>query len=628
MAERAEKKRRKPNKGKEPDWGSILVILSVIEGCWSTATIFKIPSEAENAVLLGYSAERLAIAAICILGILFLIGFFLFRKRKRYSVMMRQIIFGGCVLIFTLCALIFLLNYNDIGRYDTLIPSLISRYGWLFVWGILFGIEIGVTVVIDSKRNDGELKRLFTPLYEAVLFGMAAVLFILAFEYYDRVDWTRHLGHIRAIFLAPVAIAILWAISVELIKGKETKSKVNTIWLFLMIASLAFAGYRLTGFWVYRTDTPPKSYWDLLANAFLNGQLYLNNPPTTHDLTMYNGKWYVPNPPLPAILLMPFVKWFGVEGINMTVVSAIIGALNTALIFLILHRAVQIGMIRCERSAILWLTVVFAFGTNHVWLAVTGQMWFISQLITVTMIELSVLAVISKWSGWLVGLFFGFATLARPNIFPIAFLLLGIYLWEQADFPKVDWRKTINWGIKTAFPVMICICLLLSYNKLRFDDWFDFGYVTINGAPWILEAVQKYGMFHPHFFKTNLRVMLWQLPTLDFSGDRFFFQPGISGFSIFVMTPPLIYLFRRFRKNWWVVGAWASVILTILLLLLYHNTGAEQVGYRYLLDAIVPIMLLMGLGVDRKVNWFFKMLAMIGIAVNLLSVYWWFIART
>ncbi|HQJ02134.1 MAG TPA: hypothetical protein PLX12_11070, partial [Flexilinea sp.] len=348
----------------------------------------------------------------------------------------------------------------------------------------------------------------------------------------------------------------------------------------------------------------------------------------THDLTMYNGKWYVPNPPLPAILLMPFVKWFGVEGINMTVVSAIIGALNTALIFLILQRAVQIGMIRCERSAILWLTVVFAFGTNHIWLAVTGQMWFISQLITVTMIELSVLAVISKWSGWLVGLFFGFAILARPNIFPIAFLLLGIYLWEQADFPKADWRKTINWGIKTAFPVLICLCLLLSYNKLRFDDWFDFGYVTINGAPWILEAVQKYGMFHPHFFQTNLRVMLWQLPTLDFSGDRFFFQPGISGFSIFVMTPPLIYLFRRFRKNWWVIGAWASVILTILLLLFYHNTGAEQVGYRYLLDAIVPIMLLMGLGVDRKVNWFFKVLAMIGIAVNLLSVYWWFIART
>lgn len=628
MAEQAEKKHQKTNKRKELDWGSVLVILSIIEGCWSTATLFKIPSEVGNAVFFGYSAERLAIAAICMLGIIFLIGFFLLRKRKRYSIMIRQILFGGCLLIFTLCALIFLLNSYDIGRYDTLIPSLISRYGGIFVWGILFGIEIGVTVLIDSKRNDEELKKLFTPLYEAVLFAMAAVLFFLAFEYYDRVDWTRQLNHARGIFLAPVAVAILWAISVTLINGKELKSKVNTIWLFLMIASLTFAGYRLTGYWVYRTDTPPKSYWDLLANAFLNGELYLSHPPTTHDLTLYNGKWFVPNPPLPAILLMPFVKLFGIEGINMTVVSAMIGALNAALIFLILQRAVQTGMIHCERSAILWLTIVFAFGTNTIWLAVTGQMWFISQLITVTMIELSVLAVISKWSGWLVGLFFGFAMLARPNVFPIAFLLLGIYLWEQADFPRVAWRKTIFWGIKVAFPSMVCIFLLLYYNKLRFDNWFDFGYVTINGAPWILEAVQKYGMFHPHFFKTNLQVMLWQLPALDFSGDRFFFQPGISGFSVFVMTPPLIYLFRRFRKNWWVIGAWVAVILTVLLLLFYHNTGAEQVGYRYLLDAIVPIMLLMGLGVDRKVSWFFKMLAVIGITVNLLSVYWWFIART
>ena len=682
------------------DWGSVLVILSIIEGCWSTATLFEIPSEAGNAVFLGYSAERLAIAAICILGIIFLIGFFLLRKRGRYSVIIRQITFGGSALIFTLCALIFLLNYSDIGQYDTLISSLVSRYGGIFVWGILFGIEIGATVIIDSKREDGGLNRLLNPLYTAVLFGMAVVLFSLAFEYYDRVDWTRHMGHARAIFLTPAAVGILWALSVELIKGKEAKSKANTVWLFLMIVSLAFAVYRLTGYrirlrnevsdridsvfqyryfkmmilipagialiWailsgkikdrthaekldtiflclligsltysIYRTincfmgqvGTPLYSYWDLLADAFNHGHLDLTAPPTTHDLTLYNGKWYVPNPPLPAILLMPVVALLGVEGVNMTIVSALLGALNAVIVYLVLRYAAESGMTTCKRSANLWLTAVFALSTNHIWLATTGQMWFISQLVTILFIGLGTIAVIRGKPAWVSGLMIGMAVMARPNIFPIAIFLMGIYLWKAKPYPEVEWGKVVRWAIGFGIPVLICVFMELLYNYLRFEDWFDFGYVTINGAESIVEAVQKYGMFHPHFLRENFEVMFLRMPRIDTTGERFFFQPGYAGYSIFAMTPAFIYLIRGIKKNWWVIGAWVSVILTVGLLLLYHNTGAEQVGYRYIQDAIIPLLLLLGVGVGEKPGILFKMLTILGVAINLLSTYWWYIGR-
>ncbi len=76
------------------------------------------------------------------------------------------------------------------------------------------------------------------------------------------------------------------------------------------------------------------------------------------------------------------------------------------------------------------------------------------------------------------------------------------------------------------------------------------------------------------------------------------------------------------------IGAWLSVILTVGLLLCYHNTGAEQVGYRYIMDAILPILLIMGVGVGNKPGLFFKLLTLIGIIVNALSVYWWYIGRT
>jgi hypothetical protein len=57
------------------------------------------------------------------------------------------------------------------------------------------------------------------------------------------------------------------------------------------------------------------------------------------------------------------------------------------------------------------------------------------------------------------------------------------------------------------------------------------------------------------------------------------------------MTPPLIYLFRVFEK---IVGCRSLGFCHYhhLLLLLYQITGAEQVGYRYLLDAFVPFDLM------------------------------------
>ncbi|HNY18807.1 MAG TPA: hypothetical protein PKJ76_02035, partial [Flexilinea sp.] len=77
-----------------------------------------------------------------------------------------------------------------------------------------------------------------------------------------------------------------------------------------------------------------------------------------------------------------------------------------------------------------------------------------------------------------------------------------------------------------------------------------------------------------------------------------------------------------------VIGAWVSVILTVGLLLLYHNTGAEQVGYRYIQDAIIPLVLLLGVGVGEKPGILFKGLTILGVVINLLSTYWWYIGRT
>jgi hypothetical protein len=64
------------------------------------------------------------------------------------------------------------------------------------------------------------------------------------------------------------------------------------------------------------------------------------------------------------------------------------------------------------------------------------------------------------------------------------------------------------------------------------------------------------------------------------------------------------------------IGAWFSILLTVGLLLCYHNTGAEQVGFRYLMDAILPILLIIGIGTGTKPGAFFKTLTILGVFVN------------
>jgi hypothetical protein len=162
---------------------------------------------------------------------------------------------------------------------------------------------------------------------------------------------------------------------------------------------------------------------------------------------------------------------------------------------------------------------------------------------------------------------------------------------------------------------------LLFYNYARFENIFDFGYVTISGDPTIVANAQTYGIFSPHYILTNLKVMFFYVPAIQ-SGNQWLILPSTTGMSIFLTTPPLLYLFHRYERQWWILGAWASVLLNFLLLVLYHNTGAHQFGYRYILDAIIPILALLAVAIGPKVRWLFILLLLFSIAFNLYGTYW------
>jgi hypothetical protein len=371
--------------------------------------------------------------------------------------------------------------------------------------------------------------------------------------------------------------------------------------------------------WVNKTKY---SFWDLLAGAFIQGQLYLTNPPYIHDLTFYNGNWYVPMPPLPAILLMPLAYMIGAEDISTSYFSIVFSAFNGVLVFLILRNINDRKWIQISQSGIFLLVTLFLYGTPHLWVGISGRGWYVSQILTVLFLALAIYSALRSWSPWLVGTFLAIAMTARPNslmTWPFVFAISMQILKENQG--KIDLLQAINWSTKTVFPIVFAIFALLAYNYLRFDNFLDFGYTTVNAGSDIVYNVQTWGMFSPHFIPKNLMVMFFKMPWIN-SDSRWPIEPSATGMSVFLTTPALFYLLHRYPKQWWIIGAWVAVLFNIILLSLYSNTGAHQFGYRYILDMLVPLIALLAVGMHKKIPWHFIVVVLVSIIINLYGADW------
>lgn len=383
---------------------------------------------------------------------------------------------------------------------------------------------------------------------------------------------------------------------------------------------LFFGIYWGTAVWGEATQTPDTAYFNELADAFLRGRLYLIVPASTHDLTAFQGKWYVPFPPLPALLLMPWVAISGKTGVNTVLFATICGAANVTLIFLMLQALAARRWSQLQTNDNLWLTLLFGLGCVHWYMATIGSVWFVAQICTVTFVALAVWIAVARGSAWLAGAALALAMLARPNVALTWPLLLGIAAMHVSDAnSRVNWRRWLRWGVVSALPMILVVAGLLGYNAARFGNPLDFGYLTENVADKLRHDLHTYGQFHLRYLPKNLYAMLLAIPRWDGST----LQPDGEGMSLLITTPALIFLLRSQPRSPFVSGAWMALLLLTVPLLLYYNTGWWQFGYRFSLDFMVPVMVLLAISAREWVSWPMRSLILLGILVNGWGVTWW-----
>jgi hypothetical protein len=529
----------------------------------------------------------------------------------------------ACITVFGAAGFVLFSLPGMADRFGVL-SGMFDHFRFFIAWLALASLEIAILLLASSRKRIqlnwriGRWYFLGTIAFLLLLtvgIGFALSLILSLLTFYRIIA-----AYFFSIFALAMILILVWCRTGVKYAGTEKWEKAQKYPRLLLIFLAAFLVYGLTAVLVGNTHTPSKSYFDQLAYAFLDGKIFLENPSSFTDLTLYNGKWYVAFPPLAAVFMVPLALIFGNYGVNTVLFTIFFAAINVALMFDMLNALSERGWTKLKPKENLWLTILFALGTIHWYMSIVGKVWFISRILALTFMLLAALMAFRRKSPWLIGLAVGLSLLARPNMIFIWPFLLAVYWQGLNDDHQFSFRKLLNWVLANAVPICAAVAGLLYYNWLRFDNVFDFGYAAMNVSA--ESGVPQYGQFNLSFIPRNLYYMWLSLPLISESCKQRLI-PNVQGISILLTTPPIIYIFRAFKKKVWVIGAWAALLLQILLLST-HTGVAWEFGYRFLMDFIIPLMALIALGAGERVSRLLRGLIIAGIIVNLWGVLWYF----
>lgn len=348
-----------------------------------------------------------------------------------------------------------------------------------------------------------------------------------------------------------------------------------------------------------------------LAEAFLQGRTYLLFQPGPYDVIIVDGRFFVPFAPFPAIALMPVVAILGAVTADQ-VESGINAALAAAGVGMAWWMVGRMGVKRLTDRA--WLTVLFGFSTQVIWITTRGGVWHTGQLIATILTFACLIELWGARRAWLIGLLAGAAFLTRA---PLAFAIPFYALLLMPSIREIPWRRWVWLAVGVA-PSLV---FFLAYNQVRFGSPFESGYALATLPEW-LERQRQLGLFALAHLPMNLDYFLFHLTTVvpEFP----FFRPDGLGLSVLITSPGLLYAVRadwRDRRSWWLAGA---ALLVLIPSLLYYGGGWLQYGYRYFMDSVPFVIALCAsaTAMRGRIGLGWRLLIVFGVIVMAMGAYW------
>ena len=321
--------------------------------------------------------------------------------------------------------------------------------------------------------------------------------------------------------------------------------------------------------------------------------------------------WYMSFPPLPTLLMLPSAMISGRAG-NDVIPTLLIAALILPLTLLLLRRLAEAKLSQRTVREDLWLVGALAFGSVMFFSAVQGKVWYTAHVVGVVLALVYAWASIEAKRPIIAGLALGAAALTRT---PMAFMfpLFVLEAWRMVDG---DRRALVKPLVKFAVPVAVFAIAGMIYNYVRFDSPTEFGhtYLEVRQAG----QIEQWGLMSYHYVSRNLAVALTLLPELP--GRAPWLQISGHGLAIWFTTPILLYLMWPREKPAIYRALLITTAFVALPVLLYQNSGWVQFGYRFSLDYMVFLLMLLAVG-GRPLTRIGKGLIIAGVVINLFGAY-------
>ncbi|MFH2009912.1 MAG: hypothetical protein ABI333_25175 [bacterium] len=333
--------------------------------------------------------------------------------------------------------------------------------------------------------------------------------------------------------------------------------------------------------------------------------------------------WYISFPPLPAVLMAPGVALWGYR-FNDVWFSVALASLSPLLFLLLLGRLRREGLSDRTDADDYWLTLLFAVGTVNYFVSVRGEVWYTAHVLGVLLLLLYLHASLGARRPLLAGLALGAAVASRVTLaFAVPIFLAELVRsrggWGTEGgllrrLKAVQWQRLKGPAVWFALPLTVIAALLLWHNQARFDSPFEFGHRYLD-IYW-KDRIQQFGLFDVHYLARNLSAAFTLTP--HFQPESPYVLVSRHGMSMLLVTPALLLLVWPRIKGPWHRPLWLSVALMAGLVLCYQNSGFVQFSYRFALDFMPLLVLLIALG-GRRLSTPVKVLILIGVLLNLFG---------
>jgi hypothetical protein len=366
-------------------------------------------------------------------------------------------------------------------------------------------------------------------------------------------------------------------------------------WSGLALTGLATSVVMLLAVWPTADLSLGGDHYIHLARRFASGFINVDDlAPKYRDYVAWNGHKYLPFGPVPAALLAPFI-FLGGAGIPLVFYGYAVGILNV----LIFQRVLKRMSVTGERNR--WMVLLYFGGTVYLSVTLAGISTFFAHIVTTLFLLLAILESLGRRRFLLVGLCIGLAAGSRMTAaFSLPFF---VYLaWRGKSSSKTDKARDMLASLALlAAGLAVPMMLLAAYNHARFGDPAETGFGLALLYSQVLQDARSNGLFSLAHVPKNLFMMLLQGPVAA-GGEgsavlRFpYITPSPWGMSLFLTTPALVYAFRASLKDHVVRASWLAIALTLIPIVTYYGIGYVQFGYRYSLDFMPFLMLLVARG--------------------------------